>query len=413
MTARKKQYPQRNKRYPPGDAREVVMRDNGTYFQFDLCALAFGKTENERLNAIIEFGCVEAGHAECDKLSVEARALEAERLASDPATPVGFKKGSKSHLCAILGAKKIGVAIGGFQRMIDGWRSLSSFRDEFAARYGAGVRVRIPKALLFEVRDKAGMSYSELACLAAIVSCIGAKKYPVRITREEIQRRMLGYKSKAAMRAEIANRQDGATPLPVWRVGRIRDRLHERRFFARARANERQTFYSIRQNEAELQDALVQSKTYSPGFHSERRHKDAEFMARIKAEKANADIKANSPIKVNCAPGKYPHGARSVSTPCSLGVRFNTNSLYKNSSIETHSSSAGARAGENCKGPIWEEFLAAFGGPGRGEAYARHWWTRQDSRGWAGIADWKGYALSAREMFDAGDSVRIPHGGPP
>ena len=113
-------------------------------------------------------------------------------------------------------------------------------------------------------------------------SCIGAKSYPVRITRARIQCRALGYKSPAIMQAEIAIRTDGAAPLSLRQINYTLDALHERQFFARARANERQTFYSNRMSQGELETQLITGKSYSADFHQRRRQHDAEFMARLK-----------------------------------------------------------------------------------------------------------------------------------
>lgn len=81
---------------------------------------------------------------------------------------------------------------------------------------------------------------------------------------------MLGYKSSSIMAQELANRADGLKPLTFRQVNYVLDRLHERRFFARARANERQTFYSIRLPQDQLENRLVESKSYLESFHEQR-----------------------------------------------------------------------------------------------------------------------------------------------
>ena len=124
--------------------------------------------------------------------------------------------------------------------------------------------------------------FREFAVLCAIYSCIGAKAYPVRITRDRIRCRALGYKAPAIMQAEIARRTDGATALSLRQINYTLDALHERKFFARARANERQTFYSHRMGQDELETRLITGKDYSAAFHQRRREHNAEFMARLK-----------------------------------------------------------------------------------------------------------------------------------
>jgi DNA-binding MarR family transcriptional regulator len=97
---------------------------------------------------------------------------------------------------------------------------------------------------------------------------------------------MLGYKSKAVMKSELASRTDGATPLSIWQIGRTVDSIAERHFFTRARKNRRQTFYSLTLRQDQLEAALMDDLQWSHGYHNRRRQRDEEFMARIQEAKS-------------------------------------------------------------------------------------------------------------------------------
>jgi len=273
------------------------VNDADRYFQFPLCALACCNTERERLDQIIFFGFVDAGFVMFNKLHANLRKLKADELKICLHIPSDYREAKSDHVAAMFGAQEIGINVGSVVTALRHWHQLSDFQNQFQAQYGPDAQVRIKKDLVFEVRDKTGISYREFAVLCAVLSYIGAKKYPVCITRQAIQCRMLGYKSPSIMCTEIAKRKDGAKPLTFRQINYTLDRLHERQFFARARANKRQTYYSIRMTQDQLESALLESKSYSQGFHERRRQRDAELIARIKQRKAT--VKADSPIKVD------------------------------------------------------------------------------------------------------------------
>lgn len=97
-----------------------------------------------------------------------------------------------------------------------------------------------------------------------------------------IQSRQLGYKSFKIMKMELSARADGLQPLSLRQIGYTVDALHERGFFSRARANERQTYYSNRFTQKEMEERLFKSKTFSKSFQQTRRDNDRLLMERIK-----------------------------------------------------------------------------------------------------------------------------------
>lgn len=268
------------------------------YFQFPLCALAFGEAETERLDHIISFGFVEAGIAMFRKLDEEIREQKAEQFANKSGTPSDYKKSNQHHVAAMIGANEIGVLPNSLSYTMQRWTALSKFRDLFQAEHGNDVQVRIRKDLAFEVRDKTGMSYREFAILCAVYSCIGAATGPVRIIKDTVQARMMGYKSPKVMAAEIKRRKPVAKPLTHRQIGYTLDCLDERKFFARARPNERQTYFSHRLTAEEMVEALFQRKTASARFHATRKAGNNKLMERIKSERQKwAAIGAKKPAQ--------------------------------------------------------------------------------------------------------------------
>ena len=261
------------------------MSDTDTYFQFPLCALAICETEKERLEHIISFGFIEAGIAMYKKLDAEIRKQKAEQFSNNSGTPNDYKRNNDHHVAAMIGANEIGNTVGSLVYSMQRWTELSEFRNQFHTRHGNDVLVRIKKGLVFEARDNEGISYRELSILCAVYSCIGANEKPVRITKATIQGRMLGYKSAKVMTAEIKSRKDTAQPLTPRQIGYTLDSLDERKFFARARPNERQTYFSHRLTKEELNDALFNRKTAKARFHATRKASNNSLMERIKSER--------------------------------------------------------------------------------------------------------------------------------
>ena len=261
------------------------------YIQFPLCALAYGAEMRPRLEALIGYGCVGAGHVLLNRLTGDVRALKIAELSRLPKLPTGTNLKKADHVAALLGEHQIKIQIHDLPTLVKRWDDLRTFRYSYEVSHGRDVEVRVEKKLVFETRDNQGMSYREFSVLAALYSSIGAKGYPVRVTRDRIQCRQLGYKSPAIMATELPKRTDGAKPLSLHQINHTLNALHERRFFARARANERQTFYSHRMSQAQLEQALIDGKTYSAKFHDQRRQRDAEMIAKVK--QAKAAIKAD------------------------------------------------------------------------------------------------------------------------
>lgn len=254
-----------------------------TYFQFPLCLLAYGKDVHTRLNYLVSFCCVDTGKIIANQTPQEERLIAADEKASRMGHKFkGYKRENKNQVAALLGADLLEVQFPDVEIIVNEWECTDVHRFDFEKVHGCDVKVRIATSFLWETLEKSGMSYREFSVLCAIYSSIGSKKHPVRITRQMIQSRQLGYKSFKIMKMELSARADGLQPLSLRQIGYTVDALHERGFFSRARANERQTYYSNRFTQKEMEERLFKSKTFSKSFQQTRRDNDRLLMERIK-----------------------------------------------------------------------------------------------------------------------------------
>lgn len=256
-----------------------------TYFQFPLCLLAYGKGVHTRLNDLVSFCCVETGKIIAKQNPQEECLIEADEKASQMGCKFkGYARENKKQVAALLGADLLKVQFSDVEIIVDEWERMDVHRFHFEKVHGCDVKVRISTVFLWDTKNS-GMSYREFSVLCAIYSCIGSKNHPVRITREMIQSRQLGYKSHRIKEMELSKRLDGSQPLSHRQIGYTVDALHERGFFSRARANKRQTYYSNKLTHNEMEERLLKSKTYSKIFHQNRRDNDRALIERIKAAK--------------------------------------------------------------------------------------------------------------------------------
>jgi hypothetical protein len=231
---------------------------NRPYFQFPLCALSLPDSERERLDCIISYCCIEVGKHDWRNLTTQ------QQLAWCTAPPVpGWQTAKvdlnkRAHVQALLGANRLNVVLGYAPTTVARHRHLSAFVSAFEHKHGRDVQVRLATDLVFEARDEKGLSFPELAVLAAIYSKIGAANSAVRTTREEIWRRAQGYKSKQAFSRGNPPEQPYLT---VRKTRSLIEKLHQRGFFARVTYARRQTYYSHRLTADELADSVFQQKT--------------------------------------------------------------------------------------------------------------------------------------------------------
>jgi hypothetical protein len=253
---------------------------DGRYFHFPLCLLSFGGGIEGRLNGIISLACVEMGVKRWQKFSP----IERNARSSFPPPPEfctsRIELGKEEELQAVAGCEYLNLCCSNVKAILADYARVARFIKDFERRHGTDARVRIRTDWVFEVRDNKGMSYPELAVLAAIYSKIGASKRPVLITREEIWKRAHGCKSDRVFAAETKGR---CPFLTLRNVRSIIEGLHDRKFFARITYARRQTYYSHRLSGAALAEYVFTSKMQRSLAKQARRRADAALTKRIQA----------------------------------------------------------------------------------------------------------------------------------
>ncbi len=258
-----------------------------TYFQIPLCAFAYGRSDVERLNAIMSFGMVEAGRVLWQKRHTQKQRQDLILTsAKSRDVPRDFNPRDERHLFALAGAHMIGVTLASFAKTLTEHKSLEQFRAAFVLRNGPDALVRLKRQFIFEARDGKGITPRELAVLAALFSVIGNKRGPVRITQSRIRCRALGYKTQEVFDCELSRRLDGAKPLSEWQLRSTLDNLTTRKFFRRATYGRRLTYYSHRMGESQFRQALLDMKTYKFSARLLRRVDDENLTANIRNQRA-------------------------------------------------------------------------------------------------------------------------------
>lgn len=247
-------------------------RRNATFFQFPLCALAFGRTAKERFDAFMHFAVFETGQKHWRKLNNEQRATLIESKIKSQSLPADFDQTQDSHCVAICGADVMKIKLGSVTHCLTQHAELKTFVSDFEQRHGRDAFVRLRSDLVFEALAGNGVTPVELSLLSAIYSIIGRKQGPVRISREQIICRALGYKSKAVMAKDLPTRSDGLKPgikpFTEWIIRSRIQNLKTRRFFVCSTYGHRQTYYSHRMTQNQLRRAIIEMKTFK--FATER-----------------------------------------------------------------------------------------------------------------------------------------------
>jgi hypothetical protein len=135
---------------------------------------------------------------------------------------------------------------------------------------------------VFEARDKNGISFNEIAVLAAIYSKIGATSNPVRITQREIWYRAHGFKSQRVFHREMERQIPSIT---LRHIRTVIESLHQRGFFARITFARRQTYYSHRLTADQLAEAIFQLRTRAAKTRCARIQANNDLTFRIQAER--------------------------------------------------------------------------------------------------------------------------------
>ena len=236
------------------------------YFQFPLCLLAFGEKHEERLQHIVSY-CL------CE---------QARRM--NPKFPKSARKTSLDEAESFLG-----VTIGPHKITLCGWKEADKFVCEWERRNGKDALVRVGTTLLWEAHDKTGVSYREFSILCAINSIIGSRSTPMRITEPSIRVRAAGFKSWTVAQSKLPSDESRrARLLTEHQLRYTLGKLHQRKFFARARVGAKTVKYMLGVTDDQLRALLRQRETCKLHFKAERTKKDRELMAAIRSAKGTS-----------------------------------------------------------------------------------------------------------------------------
>jgi len=252
---------------------------------FPLSVLAFGAEQKmepiERLKALAWYCALEAGEAAWEKAGrtgetgLEAirdrfRSKLEEELAEDEYDDTRLDDDCKLMLG--VSRKKV-LGFDDFGELSDGLDTALRVRGFIAGHeqlYGRGPRLFVNDAYLRDaIAEKLGghlgtaRSERVFAGLCAMLSCLGNKKTPWRITREAIQCRMMGYKDPKVLRAEserLANLGVQIKPLEVSTVGKVMAEIARRKFIRCTSPNRRENYYSFQHSQEHLDKAVMTIK---------------------------------------------------------------------------------------------------------------------------------------------------------
>lgn len=250
-----------------------------TYFQFPLCALAYGAEPKQRLDELISFCCVEVGYKESAGMTLAEKKTKADKLNHKPG---GFHQSNSAHLSLVIGMLKLNVGHGVAQTFLEEHERLRGFIRNMNSQHGYSPFVRIRSDLFWEARN-GEMDYRRFSVLCAVYSVIGSKDY-CRVTRGRIIAGALGYKSAAMMTPEVlAQRTDGVRPLTENQVRRTLDDLENASLFVRIQVSKRKVVFSNRLSRKELKAGVFEAATQKATKLATNRKEDRELMTAIKA----------------------------------------------------------------------------------------------------------------------------------
>lgn len=219
------------------------------YFTFPLPLLDFGAEEKGRLQNIVSYSMLRMGRA----YTGDAPELLKQILSNG--TPPDFRN-IDDHKAVVIGGHLLNVAVGAVAASLNRAKDAQSFIEDHEMRYGNSPLVMVSSTLLWGCHNEDDPPYRLFSALCGILSVIGVKKMPIRITRDMVIARQLGYKSPEVQKQAFRKRQDGAEPLTVQQVRDVLYDLEIRGLIARCHASPRVVYFSTTQNRDDLRESV-------------------------------------------------------------------------------------------------------------------------------------------------------------
>jgi hypothetical protein len=213
------------------------------YFTFPLYLLAAQNEPKERMQFIVSYCLIEVGmkqHREMEERDLE-RFIEKWENKPDRK---GFNRRRKDHIEKMIGCEILGVNPGSFNNGCpEKHAQAARFVEVVEGRFGPSPLVFVGSSLLWGCHNDDEPTWREFTVLCAINSCLGQKETPMRICREMIIPRALGYKTKEMMLGLLESRTDGSRPLTTQELRTTLDHLEDRGLIHRIQASRRWIYF--------------------------------------------------------------------------------------------------------------------------------------------------------------------------
>jgi hypothetical protein len=226
------------------------------------------------------------GMQEWEKMNESDQEVKVEMLEEKENKPDDFCSSDSDHQAIMWGAHLTGTTIGSVGNILAEYRKFQSLRTSFESKHGSDVYVRIHGDIMFRAY-KGEMNYRHFSVLCALFSWIGDSKEPVRVTRDGIKTRQLGYRTREILEKEMnryKKRGDGAEELSDRKLRDALDEL-EPYWFARVNPSRTVVYFSHRMTRDELIAATAKKVAKETSFHALKRKANEDLKAAIEKEK--------------------------------------------------------------------------------------------------------------------------------
>lgn len=226
------------------------------YFTFPLCLLSYGPDYKSRLEHIISHSVIRVGrHAAADPAKAD------ETLRHITNHPTDYMPSDPSHRIVMLGRGHFRITGHSIAGMIRENFDCEEFISQYEGRNGTDALVMVHPDFVWACKGGGDPDWRHLSTLCGILSIIGKKETPIRITREMIIARQLGYKSVEVMKKELLlrypKRADKAKPLSIQQCRDVLTDLEAGGFFVRCHPTPRATYFSTCMEREAMVDAVM------------------------------------------------------------------------------------------------------------------------------------------------------------
>jgi|GEM_PF-4758743 len=225
------------------------------FFKFPLPVLSLPWEPRVLLGALAGYCAVDVGRIELGRLPPE----EIEQRLRTMRLPPDFNRNNADHVACALGSRTLHVTSGAVAGCVADYYAIQQEIEVVEQRLGRSPLIFIASDLLWETREGRGLPWREFSVLCAVNSVIGlARTAPIRITRDMIQARSIGYKRPADIEEAKKRQWPVQELLSTSQLRTTLDRLERRGFFVRISPSPRCTYF-VRGTDYEAARAAVKA----------------------------------------------------------------------------------------------------------------------------------------------------------